>query len=67
MNKIQKQLELACPVCASAYQLLEIHEIKKLCAEECWKTWEELLSRHYQECIILNLAEKEAQKEVRDE
>ncbi|KLL02964.1 MAG: hypothetical protein MRECE_35c021 [Mycoplasmataceae bacterium CE_OT135] len=64
MNKVEKHLKFTCPHCFSAYQLLEIHEKESQnCPTNCQAQWEALLNKHYQDCIILNLAKEEAQKE----
>lgn len=66
MNKVQKQLELVCPTCLATYRLLEIHERKKPCSAACSEQWQELLSQHYQEHIILHLAKEQARQEEAD-
>ncbi|CAH1759627.1 2911_t:CDS:2 [Entrophospora sp. SA101] len=64
MAKIEKHLKFTCPQCFSTYQLLEIHEKENNpCPTNCPKQWQALLNKHYQDCIILNLAREEAQKE----
>ena len=72
MNKIQKILDLTCQECFSAYQLLEKHSFQakqthqqelKSCAKNCLSQWKNLLHDHYQEQIILHLAQEEAQKD----
>ncbi len=64
MAKIQKQLNLTCPTCFSTFQLLEIHEREtNNCEANCSEQWQALLSKHYQDCIILHLAHQEAKKE----
>lgn len=64
MNKIEKHLKFTCPQCFSAYQLLEIHEKENSpCPTSCLEQWQTILNKHYQDCIILNLAREEAQKE----
>jgi len=63
-NKIEKQLNFTCSACFSTFQLLEIHEKEsQTCEANCQNHWEAILSQHYQDCIILNLAKQEAQKE----
>jgi hypothetical protein len=63
MNKIQKQLDFTCQECHSSYQLLEIHQIELVCCGDCLHKWKYLLHNHYQEQIILYLAQEEAKKE----
>ena len=63
-NKIEKQLNFTCSHCFSTFQLLEIHEKESQnCPQNCPTHWQTILSKHYQDCIILNLAQQEAQKE----
>ena len=63
-NKIEKQLNFTCSQCFATFQLLEIHEKESQnCEANCPAQWETILNKHYQECIILNLAREEAQKE----
>lgn len=63
MPKIQKILNFTCQECFSTYQLLEIHELKPGCCESCLLQWKTLLHNHYQDQIILHLAQKEAQND----
>ena len=64
MNKIQKILDLTCQECFSAYQLLEIHQQElKSCPKNCLASWKNLLHSHFQDQIILHLAQQEAQKD----
>ena len=68
MNKIQKILHFTCSECQTTFQLLEIQsksnlEVLHSKYDDCQKAWQTLLNQHYQEQIILNLAQKEAQKE----
>ena len=66
MNKIQKDLSLTCPACQTFYQLLEIHKQgfqSKLCGKKCLTYWKQLLHSHYQEQIILFLAQKEKEND----
>ena len=63
-NKIEKQLNFTCSHCFSTFQLLEIHEKESAnCEANCPTQWQAILSKHYQDCIILNLAREEAEKE----
>ncbi len=63
-NKIEKQLNFTCSHCFSTFQLLEIHEKEsRACPANCSAQWQAILSQHYQDCIILNLAHQEAEKE----
>jgi len=63
-NKIEKQLNFTCSHCFSTFQLLEIHEKEsQTCSQNCQTHWQTILNKHYQDCIILNLAREEAQKE----
>jgi len=63
-NKIEKQLNFTCSTCFSTFQLLEIHEKESQgCQANCPAQWQAILSKHYQDCIILNLAREEAEKE----
>ena len=67
-NKIEKQLNFTCSACFSAFQLLEIHEPESAnCAANCLSQWQTLLSKHYQQHIILHLAREEAQKEAQND
>jgi len=70
MNKIQKQLNFTCPECYSAYRLLEKHKIKDRppfgCPTSCLSQWKSLLHSHFQEQIILHLAQEQAQKDQKD-
>ena len=67
MNKIQKDLNFTCPECLAFYRLVEIHQAQpakqKNCSHNCLLNWKSLLHSHYQEQIILHLAQQEAQKE----
>ena len=66
-KKIEKHLKLTCPACSTLYQLWEIHQGEKNnCTSNCLKEWQELLNKHYQEQIILHLAQEEAAKEEND-
>ena len=63
-NKIQKILDLTCQECFSAYQLLEIHQQElKSCSKNCLSQWKALLHDHYQEQIMLFLAQKEKEND----
>ena len=63
-NKIEKQLQFTCSHCFSTFQLQEIHEKESAnCSANCPSQWEAILNKHYQDCIVLNLAKEEAQKE----
>lgn len=63
-NKIEKQLNFTCSHCFSTFQLLETHEKESAnCEANCQRQWQAILSKHYQDCIILNLAREEAHKE----
>ena len=71
MNKIQKILQFTCQECQTTFQLLEIQQKTSLevlhnSYDSCQKTWTKLLNHHYQEQIILNLAQQEAKKEEHD-
>ena len=67
-NKIEKQLNFTCSHCFSTFQLLEIHEKESQgCQAGCPEQWQAILSKHYQDCIILNLAREEAQQEAEKE
>jgi hypothetical protein len=68
MNKIQKILSFHCQECQTTFQLLEIQQKSNLEVlhsqyDDCQKTWQQLLNHHYQEQIILHLAQAEAKKE----
>lgn len=64
MTKIRKQLNLTCPECQAIYRLLEIHQAtKNQCSHNCLSHWKQLLHTHFQEQIILHLAQAEAQKD----
>lgn len=72
MNKTQKILHFTCSECQTTFQLLEIQQATSLEIlhndyDNCQKTWQTLLNQHYQEQIILHLAEKEARKEEKDD
>ena len=58
MNKILKELNFTCPECLSIYRLLEIHQKKPGCCESCLAQWKFLLHAHFQEQIILYLAQQ---------
>ena len=63
-NKIEKQLNFTCSHCFATFQLLEIQEKESQnCEANCPAHWQAILSKHYQDCIILNLAREEAEKE----
>ena len=63
-NKIEKQLNFTCPACFSLFQLFEIHDqASHNCEANCQSQWQAILSKHYQDCIILYLAQEEAKKE----
>lgn len=64
MTKIEKNLTFTCPTCFSTFQLVEIHQQENQpCPVNCPQQWQTLLNKHYQDCIILSLAQEEAQKE----
>jgi len=65
-NKIQKILDLTCHECLSTYQLLETSEPglrQSQCDNQCLSQWKALLHDHYQEQIILHLAQQEAKND----
>ena len=67
MNRILKELNFTCPECRSAYRLLEIHQKEPdSCANNCLSQWKSLLHSHFQEQIILHLAQEEADKDQKD-
>ena len=67
-NKIEKQLNFTCSHCFAVFQLLEIHEKESQnCEANCPAHWQTILSKHYQDCIILNLAREEAQQDQKEE
>jgi len=67
-NKIEKQLNFTCSACFSAFQLLETHEKESAnCEANCLSQWQALLSKHYQDHIILHLAQEEAEKEAQND
>ena len=67
-NKIEKQLNFTCSHCFSTFQLLEIQEKESQgCQANCQAHWQTILSKHYQDCIILNLAQQEAEKDQEQE
>jgi hypothetical protein len=64
MTKIQKTLDFTCQECFSAYQLLEIHQQElKPCAKNCLASWKNLLHQHFQDQVILYLAQKEKEND----
>jgi len=66
-NKIEKNLTFTCSTCFSLYQLLETYEKESAnCEANCQSQWQALLSKHYQDHIILHLAHQESQKEEHD-
>lgn len=72
MNKdkivIEKALNLTCPECQAVYQLLEIHhQEQNNCLANCLTNWKQLLHSHFQEQIILHLAQAEANKDQNHE
>ena len=69
MNKIQKVLSFHCQECQTTFQLLEVQQKSHLEVihneyDDCQKQWQALLNQHYQEQIILHLAQQEAKKEA---
>jgi len=69
MNKVQKILQLTCQECQTTFQLLEVQQKSHLEVihndyDDCQKQWQALLNQHYQEQIILHLAQEEARKEA---
>jgi SOS response regulatory protein OraA/RecX len=71
MNKIQKILSFHCQECQTTFQLLEVQQKSHLEVihneyDNCQKQWQALLNQHYQEQIILHLAQEEAKKEEHD-
>lgn len=67
-NKIEKQLNFTCSACFSTFQLLEIHESESAnCEANCAAQWQAILAKHYQDHIILHLAQEEAEKEKKEE
>ena len=71
MNKVQKVLSFHCQECQTTFQLLEIQQKSNLevihnSYDDCQKQWQALLNQHYQEQIILHLAQEEARKENHD-
>lgn len=65
-HKSQKILDLTCHECLSVYQLLETSEPglrQNQCSNQCLQTWQKLLHNHYQDQIILHLAQQEAQND----
>ena len=64
MTKQEKILQQTCSSCQAVHQLLEIHQLGlRPCAEDCLSQWKNLLHSHFQEQIILHLAQKEAQND----
>jgi hypothetical protein len=65
-NQVEKQLTFTCSACSAIFKLLEIkHErSRENCLRDCSRQWQALLNKHYQEHIILYLAQEEAQKEA---
>ena len=64
MNKIQKVLSFHCQECQTTFQLLEVQQKSNLEVihneyDDCQKQWQALLNQHYQEQIILHLAQQE--------
>jgi len=54
--------------CFAVFQLLEIHEKESQnCPQNCPAHWQTILSKHCQDCIILNLAQQEAQQDQEKE
>ena len=67
MNKIQKDLNFTCPECLAIYRLVEIHQLKSdHCSHNCLSRWKNLLHSHFQEQIILHLAQKEKENDQND-
>jgi hypothetical protein len=67
MNKIQKVLSFHRQECQTNYQLLEIQQKSPLevvhnSYDNCQKQWQNLLNQHYQEQIILHLAQQEKEE-----
>lgn len=68
MTKIQKDLNFTCPECQAIYRLVEIHQVhQNQCSHNCLANWKQLLHSHFQDQIILHLAQKEAQKDQNDQ
>ena len=70
-NEIQKILQFTCQECQTTFQLLELQQPTQLEVihneyDNCQKAWKQLLNQHYQEQIILHLAQQEAKKEDHD-
>jgi len=66
-NKIEKNLTFTCSTCFAFFQLLETYDQESLnCQANCQNQWAEILSRHYQDHLILHLAQQESQKEEHD-
>jgi hypothetical protein len=68
MTKIQKILSFHCQECQTTFQLVEIQQKSNLevlhnSYDDCQNQWQSLLNHHYQEQIILHLAQQEAKKE----
>ena len=64
MTRIEKILNFHCQECQTTFQLLEIQQKTSLEVihdeqDDCQKSWRKLLDQHYQEQIILNLAQQE--------
>ena len=68
MNRILKELNFACPECKAIYRLLEIHQQSNPCKNSsCLTQWKQLLHSHFQDQIILHLAQQEANKDQNHE
>ena len=68
-HKIQKILDLTCHECLSTYQLLETSDPglrQNQCSNQCLANWKHLLHSHFQEQIILHLAQKEKENEEKE-
>jgi len=67
-NKIEKQLNFTCSHCFATFQLLEIHEKESAnCEANCPEQGQAILSKVFQDHIMLHLAKEEAQKEESNE
>jgi len=64
LMNLEKNLTFTCQTCFSTFQLVEVHQPENQpCPVNCPQQWQTLLTKHYQDHIILSLAQKEAQND----
>ena len=71
-NLTEKKLKFHCSVCFTLYQLVEIQQSLKTkpdnkCLNNCLAKWESLLIKYCQARIILDMFNKEQEKEKKEQ